>query len=73
MVGWGSGKPTAVNSIALLTASGLYWLRSRNFLRMKKILCLPKFCMLNSGKLGMEEENKLHILSVQTLPLSPGS
>lgn len=40
---------------------------------MKKSLCLPKFCMLTSGKLGKEEESKLHILYVQTLPLSPVS
>lgn len=63
----------AVNLTALLTASGLYWPRSRNFLKMKKSLCLPKFCMLTSGKLNVEEESKLHILYMQTLPLSTGS
>lgn len=52
---------------ALLTASGLYWPRSRNFLRIKKSLCLPKFFLLTSEKLDMEKESKLYILYTQIL------
>lgn len=48
----------SVNSVGLLTVSELYWLRARNFLRMKNSLCFPEFCVLTSGKVGMKEESK---------------
>lgn len=65
----------SVNSVGLLTVSGLYWFRSRNFLRMKNSLCFPEFCVLTSGKGGMKEESKLHSVAcnLQTLPMSPKS
>lgn len=43
MDGWVRFWKTSVNSVGLLTVSGLYWFRSRNFLRMKNSLCFPEF------------------------------
>lgn len=66
----------AANSRALLTESGLYWLRSRNFLKMKSGLCLPKFYIFVHVDLWEAEHGggkHLDILYGQTLPLSSGS